>query len=58
MELADHHIFTTSEQLKEEFKKNHHYIAEVLTAFNFQTKLVCALHEPNNSEKYHSDKDL
>ncbi|CAG8775786.1 16600_t:CDS:2 [Racocetra persica] len=34
-ELADHHIFVSPEQLKEELKKNYLYIAEVLSAFNF-----------------------
>jgi threonyl-tRNA synthetase len=59
MELADNHIFVSSEQLKEEFKKNYHYIINILKAFDFKiSRLVCALHEPNNSEKYHSDKDL
>lgn len=59
MELADNHIFVSSEQLKEEFKKNYHYIVDILKAFDFRiSRLVCAVHEPNNSEKYHSDKDL
>ncbi|CFW93052.1 Threonine--tRNA ligase (fragment) [endosymbiont DhMRE of Dentiscutata heterogama] len=58
-ELTDHHIFVSPEQLKEELKKNYLYIAEVLSAFNFPiSRLVCALHDPNNSEKYHSDKEL
>ncbi|MCE8168447.1 MAG: threonine--tRNA ligase [Candidatus Moeniiplasma glomeromycotorum] len=57
-ELADHHIFTTSEQLKEEFKKNYRYIAEILARFDFRTRLICALHDPNNLEKYHPDKKI
>src|SRR2546423_3230886 len=61
-ELADHHIFTTPEQLKEELKKNYHYITDVLANFNLRTqqelKLVCALHDPEKPEKYHSDKNL
>lgn len=58
-EIPDHHIFTTSEQLKEEFKKNYLYIAGFLTALNFQiSRLVCSLHDPNNSEKYHSDQKV
>jgi len=49
----------TREQLAEEFKKNYLFIAEILTSFNLQiSRLVCALHDPNNPEKYHSDKDL
>ncbi|WNE40376.1 MAG: Threonine--tRNA ligase [Mycoplasmataceae bacterium] len=59
MELADNHVFVSSEQLKEEFKKNYHYIVNILKAFNFRiSRLACAVHEPSNSEKYHSDKDL
>jgi len=62
MELADHHIFTAPEQLKEELKKNYHYITDVLANFNLRTqqelKLVCALHDPEKPEKYHSDKNL
>jgi threonyl-tRNA synthetase len=58
-ELADHHIFVSPEQLKTELKKNYHYIADILSAFNFPiSRLVCSLHDPNNSEKYHADKDL
>ncbi|WNE41048.1 MAG: Threonine--tRNA ligase [Mycoplasmataceae bacterium] len=58
-ELADHHIFVSYDNLKEELKRNYHYIKSVLEAFNFKiSRLVCALHESNNSEKYHSDKDL
>jgi len=57
-ELADHHIFTTPEQLKEEFKKNYRYIDNVLKTFNFPPSLVCALHKPNNLEKYHSDQKV
>ena len=57
-ELADHHIFTTPEQLKEEFKKNYYYISEILASFNFQTKLICALHDPNNLEKYHLNQEI
>ncbi|RHZ37045.1 threonine--tRNA ligase [endosymbiont GvMRE of Glomus versiforme] len=59
MELVDHHIFVVPEQLKEEFKKNYHFINEILTALNFKvSRLVCSLHDPNNREKYHSDKKL
>jgi threonyl-tRNA synthetase len=59
MELADHHIFVSREQLKEEFKANYRYIADILASFNFPiSRLVCALHDPNNSEKYHPDKEL
>ncbi|CAI2189866.1 9465_t:CDS:2, partial [Funneliformis geosporum] len=36
MELVDHHIFVAPEQLKEEFKKNYHYINEILTTLNFK----------------------
>ncbi|RHZ37142.1 threonine--tRNA ligase [endosymbiont GvMRE of Glomus versiforme] len=58
-ELSEHHIFVSHEQLKEELKKNYRYIADILAAFNFPiSRLVCALHDPNNSEKYHSDKEL
>jgi len=59
MELADHHIFVSQERLKEEFKNNYHYIAGILSTFNFpNSRLVCAIHDPNNSEKYHPDKEL
>jgi threonyl-tRNA synthetase len=57
-ELADHHIFTTPEQLKEEFKRNYRYINDILTTFSFSPHLVCALHKPNNLEKYHSDQKI
>jgi threonyl-tRNA synthetase len=58
MELADHHIFVSSEQLKEEFKKNYRYIADILASFNFRTQLICALHDPDNLDKYHSDQKV
>ncbi|MCE8159159.1 MAG: threonine--tRNA ligase [Candidatus Moeniiplasma glomeromycotorum] len=58
-ELADHHIFTTLEQLKEEFKKNYRYIDDILTSFNFSiSRRICALHDPHNSEKYHPDQKI
>jgi len=58
-ELADHHIFTAPEQLKEEIKKTYRYIASILASFNFPiSRLVCALHDPNNFEKYHPDKKI
>lgn len=58
-ELADHHIFVSQETLKEEIKKNYHYIRGILKAFEFRiSRLVCALHDPNNFEKYHPDKNL
>jgi threonyl-tRNA synthetase len=58
-ELADHHIFVHLEKLKEEFQANYHYIANILSVFDFQiARLVCSLHEPNNPEKYHSDEKL
>ena len=62
MELSDHHIFVSSGQLKEEFKRNYHYIADILARFNFRVqqelKLVCALHDPQKPEKYHSDQKV
>jgi hypothetical protein len=49
----------THEQLSTEFQKNYFFIAEILASFNLQiSRLVCALHDPNNPEKYHSNKDL
>jgi len=58
-ELADHHIFVSQDQLKEEIKKTYHYIANFLTSFNFPvSRLVCALHDPNNFAKYHPDKKV
>ncbi|CAH1760675.1 11270_t:CDS:2 [Entrophospora sp. SA101] len=40
----DHHIFVSSEQLKEELKKNYRYIADILAAFNFPiSRLVYTL---------------
>lgn len=59
MELVDHHVFVAHEQLAAEFKKNYLFIAEILASFNFQiSRLVCAFHDSNNPEKYHSDKNL
>ncbi|MCE8163019.1 MAG: threonine--tRNA ligase [Candidatus Moeniiplasma glomeromycotorum] len=58
-ELADHHIFVSPAQLKEELKRNYHYIVDVLASFDFQiSRLVCALHDPHNLEKYHSDQKV
>jgi threonyl-tRNA synthetase len=57
-ELAEHHVFVSPKQLKEEFKKNYHYIADILVAFNFRTKLICALHDSKKPEKYHSDQKI
>ena len=59
MELADHHIFVALDQAQEEFKLNYHYISSVLAVFNLSiSRLVCSLHDPNNSEKYHPDEKL
>jgi len=59
MELVDHHIFVAHEQLAAEFKKNYLFVADILASFNFQiSRLICALHDSNNPEKYHSDKNL
>ena len=47
------------DQLAAEFQKNYLFIADILANFNLQiSRLVCALHDPNNPEKYHSDKGL
>lgn len=59
LEIPDHHIFVSIEQLKAEFKANYHYISSILATFNLPIfRFVCSLHDPSNSEKYHSDKKL
>ncbi len=57
MELADHHVFVSLKDLKEEFKNNYYYIVDILSTFNFKvSRLICALRDPENSKKYHPDK--
>jgi len=57
--LADHHVFVAHDQLATEFQKNYLFIASILKSFNLQiSRLVCALHDPDNPEKYHPDKNL
>jgi threonyl-tRNA synthetase len=57
-ELADHHIFVSKKLLKQEIKKNCQYIIDILKVFNFETQLVCAFNDSNDSEKYHPDQQV
>ncbi|CAH1756343.1 22151_t:CDS:2 [Entrophospora sp. SA101] len=58
-ELADHHTFVNIENLKEELKRNYHFIKTILDNLNFTIeRLICSLHDPHNKEKYHPDKEL
>jgi len=59
MELADHHIFANVESLKEELKRNYYFIKDILNNLDFAIeRLICSLHDPQNKEKYHPDKEL
>jgi threonyl-tRNA synthetase len=59
MELSDHHVFVTTDGLKEEFKRSYSYVSEVLKHFNFKiSRLVCSFSDLNEINKYHDDIDL
>lgn len=58
-EIPDHHIFVGMDKLKEELKNNYHYISQILATFNLKiTRLAFSTHDPNNWQKYHSEKIL
>ncbi|CAJ0633692.1 453_t:CDS:2 [Entrophospora sp. SA101] len=58
-ELADHHVFVNIESLKEELKRNYYFIQDILNNLDFAIeRLVCSLHDSQNKEKYHPDKEL
>lgn len=47
-ELPDHHIFVGIDNLKEELKKNYHYISQILSVFDLQVKrLSFSTHDDN-----------
>ncbi len=59
MELTDSHIFLREDQLKSELERGYDLVVETLTKFNIEIDYIeLALHDPNNLEKYHGDKDL
>jgi len=59
MELSDHHIFVSFEELKEEFKKNYEYISKILEKFEIKNyKLICSLHDSKKTNKYHLNKKI
>lgn len=58
-EIPDHHIFVSFDQLKEELKLNYLYISQILTTFGLKiSRWAFSTHDPNNWQKYHSDKNL
>jgi threonyl-tRNA synthetase len=58
-ELPDHHIFVSFNKLKEELKINYLYISQILATFGLKTtRLALSTHDPDNRQKYHSDKNL
>lgn len=59
MELTDSHIFLREDQLKTELERGFDLIQETLNKFNIEIDYIeLALHDPNNTEKYHGDKEL
>lgn len=59
MELTDSHIFLREDQLRSELERGYDLVVETLSKFNIEIDYIeLALHDPNNTEKYHGDKDL
>ncbi len=59
MELTDSHIFLREDQLRSELERGYDLVVETLNKFNIEIDYIeLALHDPNNTEKYHGDKDL
>jgi threonyl-tRNA synthetase len=59
LELPDHHIFVSLEKLKEELKVNYLYISQILATFGLKiARLALSIHDLENWQKYHSDKNL
>ncbi len=59
MELTDSHIFLREDQLRDELERGFDLIQETLTKFGIEIDYIeLALHDPNNDEKYHGDKEL
>ncbi|MDQ7983145.1 MAG: threonine--tRNA ligase [Spiroplasma sp.] len=59
MELTDSHIFVRPDQMKEEFKRCYHLIADVLKTFNIKIDyLSLSLRDPKDNEKYFPDNEM
>lgn len=59
MELTDSHIFLREDQLRSELKKGFDLIQETLNKFKIEIDYIeLALHDPEDTEKYHGDKKL
>jgi len=57
-ELPDHHIFVNIDNLKEELKKNYHYILQILSVFDLQVKRLAFSTHDDNWKKYHPDEQI
>lgn len=57
-EIPDHHIFVSTEKLKEELKINYLYIFEILSIFKLKINRLSFSTRDFNSNKYHSDNKL
>ncbi len=59
MNLTDSHIFVTSNQIEEEFKKCFNLIMEILKAFNIKIYYFSlSLHDKNNKTKFYNDEKM
>lgn len=59
MELTDSHIFLREDQLRDELERGYDLIVETLNKFNIEIDYIeLALHDSNNTEKYHGDNAL
>ncbi len=59
MELTDSHIFLKMDQLKNELKNVYELISTTLNKFGIEIKYIeLALHDPNDTEKYHGDENV
>lgn len=59
MELTDSHIFARPDQMKEEFKRCFHLIAEVLRTFKIKYDyLSLSLRDSKDTEKYYQDDEM
>jgi threonyl-tRNA synthetase len=59
MQLTDAHIFLRPDQLEAEVKNAFDLIVDTLNAFDIDIHYIeLALHDPEDFEKYHGDKEL
>lgn len=59
LELADHHIFVSLDNLKQELKNSFLFVEEILEASEIKDKrVICSLPDLQNQKKYHNNIKL